>query len=173
MNKLRSARYFAVAAAFTTLSLVAVGCTAPQEREEETAQSTSKYTGTATGNAIVATAYTYLGIPYDHSWQNCNPPYAMNCSCLVAKVLGWYGWDLPAHDDFQSTQGRYMSWGNVLPGDLVYFTENGASEVTHIGIYSGRWDGIDHIVHASGYFNAVVESDMSFIDGYAGARRMY
>ena len=41
--------------------------------------------------------------------------------------------------------------------------------MTHVGIYSTK---SGYIVHASGYFGEVVESQMKYIRGYAGARRL-
>jgi hypothetical protein len=40
--------------------------------------------------------------------------------------------------------------------------------VTHVALYAGD----RKILHASSYFGEVTESDMSYIDGYIGARRL-
>ena len=66
-----------------------------------------------------------------------------------------------------------VGWGELQPGDLVFFSEpgvspNGPNGVTHVALYAG--DG--KILHASSYFGEVTESDMSYVDGYIGARRL-
>nr|MBA4116294.1 C40 family peptidase [Rubrobacter sp.] len=57
--------------------------------------------------------------------------------------------------------------GQEQPGDLVFFNEHGRG-ISHVGIYAGN----GKLIHASDYFNEVTESQMKYIKGYAGARRM-
>ena len=61
------------------------------------------------------------------------------------------------------------SRSNLKRGDLVFFKENGyGNPITHVGMYSGN----GYILHASAYFNRVVNSKMKYIVGYYGARRV-
>jgi cell wall-associated NlpC family hydrolase len=50
---------------------------------------------------------------------------------------------------------------------LVFFNEHGRN-VSHVGVYAGN----GKILHASDYYNKVVESQMKYIEGYVGARRV-
>jgi cell wall-associated NlpC family hydrolase len=62
---------------------------------------------------------------------------------------------------------RNIDRSRLRPGDEVFFKEGGSNNITHVGIYSGN----GRIVHASTYFNKVVESEMRYIKGYFGAKR--
>jgi len=92
----------------------------------------------------------------------------MSCTCLVKKSFAPFGYDLPMGEEGQARAGRPVSKAELRPGDLVYFRENGGSDITHNGIYAGN----GYIVHASKYFGKVVQSQMKYINGYAGARRL-
>jgi cell wall-associated NlpC family hydrolase len=64
---------------------------------------------------------------------------------------------------------RKVAKSNLRRGDIVFFKEAGPSKpITHVGIYSGK----GNLVHASNYFNKVVESKMRYIKGYFGAKRL-
>jgi cell wall-associated NlpC family hydrolase len=92
----------------------------------------------------------------------------MSCTCLTRKSFAPFGYDLPMTEEGQVRYGTPVSRAELRPGDLVYFRENGGSDITHVGIYSEP----GYIIHASGYFGKVVESQMRYIRGYAGARRL-
>jgi cell wall-associated NlpC family hydrolase len=53
------------------------------------------------------------------------------------------------------------------PGDLVFFNEHGRN-VSHGGIYADN----GKTIHASDYYNKVAESQMKYMTGYVGARRV-
>ena len=111
-----------------------------------------------------------MGTPYLHS-----PPYSCqahsseDCSCLTKLVFETLGIELPDDPAAQWSEGRPVAASDLSPGDLVFFKEGGPSgPITHVGIYSG--DG--NLIHASTYFGRVVESKMSYIKGYYGAKRL-
>lgn len=90
----------------------------------------------------------------------------IDCSGLTMLVYREFDVKLPHWDDKQYRYGSKVS-GALRPGDLVFFNEHGDG-ISHEGIYSGN----GKIIHASDYYNKVVESDMKYIKGYVGARRM-
>jgi cell wall-associated NlpC family hydrolase len=115
---------------------------------------------------IVWVARRYIGT--DYGWYSCTRRY-INCSCLTKRVFAKFGYDLPWSDDMQWKVGRRVSRSELRPGDLVFFEEYGPWwGITHMGIYSGY----DYLIHASWYYDGVVETEMNSIRGYKGARRL-
>jgi cell wall-associated NlpC family hydrolase len=96
----------------------------------------------------------------------------MSCTCETKKAVAPFG------HRFRMTelgQWRYepsrkiRRKSNLRPGDIVFFKEPyPPSGLDHVGVYSGR----GYLVHASDYFNKVVESKMKYIRGYHGAIRV-
>ena len=115
---------------------------------------------------VVRVARRYIGT--DYGWDSCKKRH-MNCSCLTKKVFAKFGYDLPWWDDKQWKVGRRVSRSELRPGDLVFFQEYGPrGGITHVGIYSGY----GYLIHASAYYDEVVETEMKYIRGYKGARRL-
>ena len=126
----------------------------------------------ATGDAqkVMSATEQYIGVPHvlggaDHS--------GIDCSGLVMRAYEAVGIELPHWDDKQMNYGTPVDKANLQPGDVVFFSEpgktpDGVHGVTHVGLYAG--DG--KILHSSDYFGKVVISDMSYIQGYIGARRL-
>jgi hypothetical protein len=90
-------------------------------------------TGTAAGEAVVARARTYLGVPY--VWGGTDPEKGLDCSGLVQRVYADLGYDLPRVSYEQARAGRAVEGGldQVQPGDILAF----GSPVHHVGIYVG------------------------------------
>jgi cell wall-associated NlpC family hydrolase len=63
---------------------------------------------------------------------------------------------------------RVRSKSNLLPGDIVFFQEEGGGVITHVGVYSGH----GNLVQASSYYGKVVESRMKYVRGFLGAIRV-
>ena len=120
---------------------------------------------TGAGSAVVKRAKTFLDMKYRYA--TCTTTL-VSCTCLIKKSFAPFGYDLPMTEEGQVRYGRPVSKAELRPGDLVYFRENGGSNITHVSIYSKS----GYIVHASRYFGKVVESQMKYIYGYAGARRL-
>jgi cell wall-associated NlpC family hydrolase len=89
-------------------------------------------TGAATGEAVVADAQRYLGVPY--VWGGTDPATGLDCSGLVQRVYRDLGITLPRVAADQARVGTPVaSLADAKPGDLVAF----GSPVDHIGIYAG------------------------------------
>lgn len=120
--------------------------------------------GRPTGRDVVRVARRYIGT--DYKWGTCTND-KMSCACLTKKVFAKFGQKLPFSEDKQWKYGRKVS--PRKPGDMVFFKERGRrGGITHVGIYSGN----GKLVHASAYFDRVVESEIRYVDGYIGARRL-
>ncbi len=98
-------------------------------------------TGTAaggvTGDAVVADAKKYVGVPY--VWGGTNPAVGMDCSGFVQRVFKDLGVNLPRVVSDQMRQGTPVaSLAQAKPGDLLVSFGG-----EHISIYLGNGKAID------------------------------
>ncbi|QIN80394.1 hypothetical protein GBA65_19840 [Rubrobacter marinus] len=120
----------------------------------------------------MAAAFKKSGVKY--RWGTCTSTL-MSCTCFTKKVYANFGITLPMDELGQSRYGRPISKSALRAGDLVYFKENGLSgPITHVGVYVGRNSstGQQMISHMNSYWGTTVTSEMRYIRGYAGARRL-
>jgi hypothetical protein len=104
-----------------------------------TTASTTTAAGSTQGNAVVAGARKYLGVPY--VWGGTDPAKGLDCSGLVQKVYSELGYDLPRVSYQQAEAGRPVDGlANAQPGDILAF----GSPVHHVGIYIGD----NQMIHA-------------------------
>jgi cell wall-associated NlpC family hydrolase len=115
------------------------------------------------GQDVVTEARKWTNVPYRLGGISRR---GIDCSGLTMMVYKKAGISLPHSDDQQYRHGRKVS-GSPEPGDLVFFNEHGRG-ISHVGIYTGN----GKLIHASDYFNKVTESEMKYIRGYVGARKM-
>ena len=109
---------------------------------------------TATDQAIVEEARSWIGTPYG--------AYGADCSGFTSMVFAEFGVYLPDDPAAQYYYG-VPSYGEA--GDLVFFDEYGYG-ITHVGIATGYGT----VIHASTYYGAVVETPIYLIPGYVGSR---
>ena len=89
------------------------------------------------GDAVVAEAKKYLGIPY--VWGGTDPKKGLDCSGLVQLVYKNLGYDLPRVSYQQAAAGRPVaSMAQAQPGDLIAWDNSSRNNgVDHIAIYIG------------------------------------
>jgi len=119
---------------------------------------------------VMWVARRHIGTPYRPSPPGpCRKFRAEDCSCFTKFVFNTFGKNLPDSPTRQWQYGRKVAKSHLRRGDLVFFKEAGRNRpITHVGIYSGG----GNLIHASAYFNKVVESKMKYIRGYSGAKRL-
>ena len=119
-----------------------------------TMQGAQAYGPAAAEQAVIGEAYAWMGTPYG--------AYGIDCSELTSQVFAQFGVYLPDHPAYQYSYG-VPSYGKA--GDLVFFNEHGYG-ISHVGIATGYGT----MIHSSNYYGAVVESPISVVPGYVGAR---
>lgn len=126
----------------------------------------SRDSSTASVRRIVQTALRYTGVPYVFGGTS---PGGFDCSGYTRYVFAQSGIYLPRMADEQFEVGRHVSYGNLQPGDLVFFSTY-ASGASHSGIYIG--DG--RFISATSSSGVRVDSLDSGYWGprYIGARRV-
>ncbi len=127
---------------------------------------TAARSGRASPRAVVRKAKRFLGTRYRYA--ACTRS-RMSCTCLTKRTWKAFGHKLPMSERGQWKKGKRVAKSNLRRGDIVFFKEAGPRKpITHVGIYSGK----GNLVHASNFFNKVVESKMRYIKGYYGAKRL-
>jgi len=122
------------------------------------------------GSDIVAYAKQYVGRPYVYGGAS---PSGFDCSGLVYYTYkNCAGITLSRSSAAQAGQGTKISKGELQPGDLVFFSQDGSGKnVGHVGIYIGG----NQMVHASTPSTGVIITSLSesyYVKNYVCSRRI-
>lgn len=114
------------------------------------------------GERVVETAARWHGAPY--VWGGVTRA-GVDCSGLVQVVYRTHGLQLPRDSDQQARVGEEVEPGDgfegLLPGDLLYFAEEG-TRVSHVALSLGG----SGIIHASIGNGGVGTNDLSADSGF-------
>lgn len=122
----------------------------------------------ATGQAIIADAQKYLGVPY--VWGGSTPS-GFDCSGFTQYVMKENGIQIPRTAAEQYVAGTPVNKADLKVGDLVFFTtyKPGAS---HVGFYMGN----GKFIHASSGADQVTISNLDekyYVEHYIGSRSYF
>lgn len=91
---------------------------------------------------LVEYAKQFLGNPY--VWGGTSLTKGADCSGFVLSVFKKYGVKLSHSSRAQANEGTKISASELLPGDLVFYT-NSSGTINHVAIYIGG----GQVIHAS------------------------
>lgn len=116
--------------------------------------------GSGAGSRAVSIAMQAQGTPY--VWGGNSLTRGVDCSGLVQQVYKQMGINLPRTTYEQAKQGKVISTGALLPGDLVFYNTgsndpNGIGNMSHVGIYIGN----GQIIHAPGRGRSVTVTSVN------------
>lgn len=122
------------------------------------------------GQIIIDIAMQYLGYPY--VWGGAGP-YGFDCSGFVQYVCAQAGYYIARTASDQLYYGSYVTWSELEPGDLVFFTGTyySGGPASHVGIYIGN----DQFIHAANSRSGVTISYLSdsyYSNKFIGGRRI-
>lgn len=133
----------------------------PEYNEPEEDQS-SNGGYSATGQAVVDYASQFIGNPY--VWGGTSLTNGADCSGFVQSIYKQFGISLPRVAADQANAGTRISVEEALPGDLIFYAENGS--VYHVVMYIGN----GKVVHASSSASGIKVSDLYRAHAVSGAR---
>ncbi len=90
-------------------------------------------------------------------------PNSFDCSGLTKYAWGKAGVSLSHSSKAQFGEGRRVSRGDLMAGDLVFY----GSPISHVGMYIGN----GRMVHAPNPGKPVKTDDLDYMSGYVGAVR--
>jgi cell wall-associated NlpC family hydrolase len=125
--------------------------------------------GTPTGQAAVAIAMNYLGVPY--RWGGTVPETGFDCSGLVRFVYAQLGISLVHYAAAQFAAFPKLSPAQLQPGDLVFF-EPKLDGPGHVGLYIGH-DEMIEAPHTGAVVRIASVSGAAAQLGFMGAVRPY
>jgi cell wall-associated NlpC family hydrolase len=125
--------------------------------------------GSADGQELVSYAMNYLG--YKYVWAT-HGPKTFDCSGFTYWVtLNTIGQDIGTGTWTQSVSGTPVAYGDLQPGDLVFFQNTYTWGLSHVGIYIGN----NQFIHAENEDTGVVISSLTsqyYSSRWYGARRI-
>jgi len=140
LNLHRHIRFFSIAIIILLLSSCAGN------------KSTGKKNDTV--DTIIKTARSYIGTPY--KWGGTTRA-GMDCSGLLYNSFLVAGITIPRTSRDQGKYGRKVSFYQLQPGDLVFFSaKKGSPKVTHVGMVTAVKDKHNvQFIHASSSLGVV------------------
>lgn len=113
--------------------------------KKSTTSTTNKTTNVSSnkklGTQIASYAKQFVGNPYVHGGTSLTK--GADCSGFTQSVFKHFDIKLPRTASSQAKVGKKVSFSELEPGDLVFYS-NGGSRISHVAIYIGN----GKIVHA-------------------------
>ena len=116
---------------------------------------------------IVATARSYLGVPYQ--WCDVSTNAVLDCSGLALAVYQLNGLNLPRTSADQYASGTPVDKDQLQKGDLIFFSTSWFGGISHVGIFIGEGE----FIHAPGKGKVIRTESLAssyYQEHYRGAR---
>jgi cell wall-associated NlpC family hydrolase len=124
---------------------------------------------TKNGQDVADYATEYLGYPY--VWATKGPASFDASGFTNWVILQTFGIDIGTSVSSQFGKGVSVEYGDLQPGDLVFFQNTYTQGLSHVGIYIGN----GQFIHAENEISGVRISDITssyYATRYFGARRL-
>jgi uncharacterized protein YraI len=118
--------------------------------------------------AVVATATRHLGAPY--ATIGASPATGFSCIGFVHFVFAQHGITVPYDIPRAWQSAPHVALGDLLPGDVLFFSNTVFAGLSHVAIYIGH----DQMIGADNFAVGVTTdrlSDRYWMAHYAGATR--
>ena len=138
-----------------------------KECEELNSYSTEIH-NSAIGEEVAKKAYNYIGCGYSYGSSG---PSRFDCSGFTTYLYKEYGYSLPRTSYSQAEYGQYIDKNDLLPGDILCFSNRSDKKVNHVGVYVGN----NEFIHASTSVRGVVKDSLDddyYVRNYVTARRV-
>lgn len=123
----------------------------------------------SSGAAVAGLALKYVGAAYVYGGNS--PATGFDCSGFVQWIYSQWGVSLPRMSYAQWDTGTHVSYDELQPGDLVFFTTQGIF-ANHVGIYLGNGNFISATTPSQGV--AVQSLNLPFFSyAYDGAVQVF
>lgn len=99
-------------------------------------------TVSSSNSEIVNYALQFNGNPYVYGGTSLTN--GADCSGFVQSIYKHFGVSLPRTARAQAGAGHAVSFSNLQPGDLVFYSGDGGASITHVALYIGN----GKIIHA-------------------------
>ena len=120
-----------------------------------------------TALAAIKFAAQYLGTPYH--FGGASPQTGFDCSGLMQWSYSHVGVSLPRVSEDQIGVGLAVDRAHLVPGDLVFFQENG--DIHHVGMYLGGGRFLE-APHTGDVVKVASLDEPYYAAQFAGGRRM-
>lgn len=117
---------------------------------------------------VINWAQTKLGTPYVWGGES-DAEGGFDCSGLMLVAFRQAGIDLPrvAKDQYHASD-VHPAKSNLRPGDMVFYSQDGAKGIHHVGLYLGS----GMMIHAPNSRSVVRFNKIDYMDDYFGATRV-
>lgn len=118
-------------------------------------------------SGIVSEANRLIGTPY--LWGGTTPA-GFDCSGFTQYVFASQGIELPRTSQNQAKLGSSVSYNDLKPGDLVFFSIARNGTIDHVGMYLGNSQFISATTHKGVAIYPI--SSSYWLNAYKGAQRI-
>jgi len=128
---------------------------APPKTKPKTPTSTTSSAGIRFRYGVVDDAEQFVGSPYKYAGRD--PKTGFDCSGFTSYVLARHNVKVSPASSFQSKEGKAVPLNKVLPGDLIFFAQDGKT-VSHVAMVVERGKNGITCVHSTTSRGVIVEN---------------
>lgn len=127
----------------------------PSKSNPKTSASSTTTAGIRFRYSVVDDAEQFVGSPYKYAGRD--PKTGFDCSGFTSYVLARHNVKVSPASSFQSKEGKEVPLNKVLPGDLIFFAQDGKT-VSHVAMVVERGKNGITCVHSTTSRGVIVEN---------------